>query len=187
MKLLKIVLGAAIAIVFAVFIGYSLYAIYEPPRIEENSKCYKEYNCDSYFDKCYVNETEALKLSRLESNCYRDVEASLEYQECRIKRENCEDAFKKTTDEYKHSRNSFFVLLIIGIAAIIGGMFKSKLEGISSGFIGGGVLVILWSLIYTSYYWLTWSKYAKIIALGLVLALLIYFGYKKIENAAKKK
>ena len=187
MKLPKIALAIGIAVVFAVFIGYSLYAIYEPPRIDEHSECYKEYNCDSYFDECYDNSSEPLKLERFENTCYRDVEANPEYQECRLNRDDCEDVFKKTTDEYKHSRNSFFILIIIGIAAIIGGMFKSKLEGISSGFIGGGVMVILWSLIYTSYYWLTWSKYAKIIALGLVLGVLVYFGYKKIENVAKKK
>ncbi|MEK6950505.1 MAG: hypothetical protein AABX13_02170 [Nanoarchaeota archaeon] len=77
--------------------------------------------------------------------------------------------------------------MIISIAAIVSGTYYRKLEGIGSGFIGGGVLVILWSLMYTWSYWLTWPKYIKVIALGMVLALLIYLGYTRIEGKLKAK
>ena len=71
---------------------------------------------------------------------------------------------------------------LIGLAAIIGGMSLKKLEGIGSGLLGGGILVVLWSLGYSWRYWSEFNEYVKLALLGLVLAVLIYFGYKKIEK-----
>jgi len=49
MKLAKSFLAIGIAIIFAVFVAYGYYTIYEPPgHVSTNSsECYKTYNCQS--------------------------------------------------------------------------------------------------------------------------------------------
>jgi len=180
-------LALGIAIIFTVFIAYGLYAIYEPPKYETNtSTCDEEYRCHDYIDKCQTTRKAAGKDMNepliIEENCYEEVEKNAEYQQCREQYDECESEYKKTTDRYKHARNSFYILLVIGMAAIIAGVFLSGLEGIGSGFIGGGVLVVLWTLPYTWEYWFELHKYTKVAALGLVLALLVYLGYKKLDK-----
>lgn len=188
MSLAKTFLAIGIAIVFAVFIGYGLFTLYEPPRYDhERSSCYREYNCSAYFDSCHPDKENLTEPRSVREYCWEEVEADPSYQECQIAEDECEEAFAKTTIRYGHYRNSFWILFIIAVGAIIGGMFISGLDAIRSGLLGGGVLVLLWSLIYTIEYWIRWSKYGKLVALGLVLVLLIYLGYKKIESKTVKK
>jgi hypothetical protein len=187
MKLAKTFLALGIAIIFTVFIAYGLYAFYEPPKYETNtSTCDEEYKCHEHIDECQKNRVVESKNSNepliLDHDCYDEAEKNTEYQQCREQSDACEAEYKKTTDRYKHARNSFYILLIIGMLAITGGIFLSGLEGIGSGFIGGGVLVVLWTLPYTWEYWFELHKYTKVAALGLVLALLIYLGYKKLDK-----
>ncbi len=148
MSLAKTFLAMGIAVIFAVFIGYGLYVIYEPP--------YERLNCSQYYDN--INNYE-----------------NADYKSCME---------QVSQLDYSRSRNSFFILIAIGILAIVGGTFFRHLEGIGSGFIGGGILVVLWSLFYT--WWLTWPRYIKVAALGVVLALLVYLGYTRIEEKLKK-
>ncbi|MBW2997827.1 hypothetical protein KY349_05800 [Candidatus Woesearchaeota archaeon] len=193
MGLKQTALAIGIAIVFTVFIAYGLWAVYEPPkRYYEQSDCFEQFDCDKELRECWekerpVNETIPRPIDEWEiDKCSREFQTTPEYQECDEKRDECEDAFRKTTDSYKHARNSFYVLFIIALAAIVAGMFL-RLESISSGFITGGVLILLWSLIYTAEYWLQWNKYVKLTALGIVLVILVYLGYKKIESKVAHK
>lgn len=180
MKLAKTFLAIGIAIIFTVFIAYGLYAFYEPPKYETNtSMCYTDFNCEKFLEKCMEPKTVPISPNE---DCYMKAEQNPEYQKCQEQRDECNDEYKKTTDKYSHARNSFYILLVIGALAIIAGTMLSKLEGIGSGFIGGGVLVVLWALPYTWEYWMELHKYTKVAALFAILALLIYFGYKKLEK-----
>ncbi len=185
MRLAKTFLALGIAMIFAVFIAYGVYVFYEPPKYDfDRSPCYDEYNCENYTAKCMPRKVavEPEEIEYIEENCYEKAQSNPEYKECLINRDKCDEQYIIQTDSYKHAKISFYILTIIGIAAIIGGMFLTEYEGIGSGFIGGGVLLILWTLPYTSRYWLTLSKYLRLTALGIVLAILIYFGYKKLEK-----
>jgi hypothetical protein len=132
MRLAKTFLAIGIAVIFAVFIGYGLYVIYEHPK----------------YGDCYG------------ADCYEDF----------------------GTRQYEYYRNSFFILIIIGTIALVAGILLSKMEGIGSGLMGGGILVILWSLAHTWEYWSSFNKYLKLGALGIVLIILIYLGYRKLER-----
>lgn len=183
MNLPKIALALGIGAVLATFVGYSLFAIYEPPRTYETSRCYESFSCEDPLINC----SQKYEMRSAEWQvCYDVAYSDPKYENCLDSREKCEEDFGKTTERYNHSRNSFFILLVVGIIAIVIGLFISSLEGIGSGLIGGGVLIILWSLFYTQNYWITLSKYFKIASLGLVLFLIIYLGYKKIEKETKK-
>ena len=197
MGLKQTALAIGIAIVFTVFIAYGLWVVYEPPKdYYEQSDCHKQYDCDGPIKACYPipekldEETRPTPVDYMESeDCASDLRSSSEYRQCIDLRDDCQDAWRKTTDNYSHARNSFFILFLIALGAIIVGMYL-KMESISSGFITGGVFVLLWSLIYTADFWLTWNKYVKLIALGLVLVILVYLGWKKVEQKftkAKKK
>lgn len=191
----KTFLAIAISIVFAVFIGYALFTFYEPPNRDwQGGECYKKFDCERIgMSPACLNATslglggeKAFPVAPVPMNCVAAYD-SPEYKTCVDNRQKCDDEFQQTTIRFKMIRNSFIVLVIIGLISIISGMFLSELEGIGSGFIGGGVLVIIWSLIYTTEYWTTLNKYMKLFALGLVLAVLIYFGYKKLDHVVNEK
>ena len=188
MKLAKIVLSIGIAIVFAVFVGYGLYTVYEPPKYsQETNNCYQTVNCDRFFQSCRANVASDKYDYAKEQACNNAVYANPEYQMCQDAQQKCNDDFTKSTARYGYYRNSFYILMLVGLLAIIGGILISRLDSIGSGFIGGGVMVVLWSLAYTANYWLTLNKYIRLLALGIVLAVLIYLGYKKIEDKLKAK
>ncbi|MCD4666723.1 hypothetical protein K8R47_02850 [archaeon] len=187
MKLAKTFLAIGIAILFTVFIAYSLFTIYEPPKYYERgmNECYEQYDCDQFVEECQnlteIDEGEIPRPSKYD-NCYNEALNNPEYVSCLENEDKCEENFNKTTPNYKHAKISFFILLIISIISIVIGMRLKHLEGIGSGFLGGGVLLILWALMYTGDYWFTLSKYMKLIALGLVLVILIYLGYKRLDK-----
>jgi hypothetical protein len=189
MGLKQTALAIGIAIVFTAFIAYGLWVVYEPPEwyYPDTDECYKEYDCSKAFDYCweggrrpnstYPPNPELPEIDR----CTRSIEEGPEYQQCIKDFQKCRDDIRKTTPRYKHARNSFFILFIIALAAIITGIYL-RMESISSGFIAGGVFIMIWSLFYTAEYWLQWNKYVKLAALGIVLVILIYLGWKKIET-----
>jgi len=183
MRLAKTFLAIGIAVIFAVFISYALYVIYEPPKDYsfKTNDCYKTYNCQQQISDCQRQSN----YSDYEY-CYSTVTRSTQYKTCQELYDKCNEEFQKKTPQYIHSRNSFYILMVIGIITIITGILLTGLEGIGSGLMGGGILVVLWSLVYTRQYWFTLNKYIKLTALGVVLAILIYLGYKKLENKLKQ-
>jgi len=181
MNLARTSLAIAIAIILAVFIAYAVYVFYEPPKNEyTSSKCYEKHNCQKLINDCQ-DERYRDDLSNSQ-DCYSEIRQTEEYKKCTEEKEECEETFQKQTARYKHSRNSFIILVIIGAGAIIGGIFLSHLAGIGSGFVGGGILIILWSILYTWTYWYRQNKYLKLVSLAVVLGILIYLGYRKIEK-----
>jgi len=183
MRLAKTFLAIGIAVIFAVFISYALYVIYEPPEYYPYriNNCYETYNCQEQISDCHRQ----FNYSNYQY-CYTTVTQSAQYKACQELYDKCNEEFEKKNPRYIHSRNSFYILMVIGIITIITGILLTGLEGIGSGLMGGGILVVLWSLVYTRQYWFTLNKYIKLTALGVVLAILIYLGYKKLENKLKQ-
>jgi len=188
MRLAKTFLAIGIAIIFAVFVSYGLHVIYEPPKYDSSysNDCYKTYNCEQQINNCQKQYAPSDPRYKGYTDCRSTITQTAEYKSCQELYNKCNEEFQKQTPSYIHSRNSFYILIVIGIITIITGIFLTSLEGIGSGLIGGGVLTVLWSLFYTYQYWFTLNKYIKLIALGIVLAVLIYFGYKKIEKKLNK-
>ena len=111
---------------------------------------------------------------------------SEEYKLCQENYKECRNEYKKTSPKTIYARNSMWVLVIIGIGTILVSLLFVTAEAIKSGLLGGGILTMLWMLIYTSNYWIDYvSKYVKLAVLGVVLVILIYVGYKKIEKRMK--
>ncbi len=182
MKLIKSFLAIGIMVFFAIFVCYGLYVVYEAPVYSyQPNDCYKKVDCDRFMRDCQSRYGSTPEYS----TCYQSAINGSEYRECQELLKKCNKEFEKQTPQYKYSRNSFFILITIGLAALIAGIFLSKMEGIGSGFLGGGILVTLWSLFYGREYWWGFNKYSKLAILGAILVILIYFGYRKMERRSK--
>ena len=64
------------------------------------------------------------------------------------------------------------------LAVLIGGVVL-KLESVSTGIMGGGALIIIYGILR---YWGDASDALRFIILGIVLAVLVWIGYKKLEK-----
>ncbi|HVY01412.1 MAG TPA: hypothetical protein VHA12_01470 [Candidatus Nanoarchaeia archaeon] len=188
MGLLKIFLAIGIAVLLAVFVGYGLEVLYPNPQYGyvDTTACYNDFPCQNMTLKCsgeevVMNGTIA-KPALYNEACYSQVYASADYQKCMTDQQDCTNKLNQNSENYFHARNSFYILILFAIAAIIAGVRFWKKEGIGSGFMGGGVLIVLYSIGSTYYYWSTLNKYLRLVAIGAVLVLLIWLGYKKIED-----
>jgi len=181
MGLKKTVLAIGIAIVLTLFISYGLYVFYEPPKGDYGQDCHEKFKCYELSDcaKPVENSTQPIPADPF---CHEKLYDSKEYQECEEKIDECRDDALLISPQYSHARFNFFALLIFAALVMIVGVYLKHFEGIGSGFIGSGVLLVLWSLPYTNLYWFNWNKYVKLAALGVILVLLLYLGYKKLDR-----
>ena len=189
MGLQKIFVAVAISVVFAIFVAYGVGVIYEQPKYD-----YSENDCNVKYD-CYkpIRECEAEYMQNKTSSeepilvpgpndCYNALQKDPAYKECRINSDICNEEFTKNSPQYSHARNTFFILLFLGLIAIVGGGMFLKQESLGSGFIGGGVIIILWSTVQSGIYVYHIDKYMKLAGLGIVLATLVYVAYKKLDT-----
>ena len=188
MNLAKTFLAIGIAIVATVFIAYGLYTLYEPPTNRydfygSNGQCNQKYDCYTLIDsECRSVQKASEQINFDYRSCEQQVRQREQYQACEKALQECNAKAQKQTKGYQHSRNSFFILLGISLLLIILGILLSTLQGIGSGVLGSGILLIIWNLIYTNQYWLLFPKSIKLIGLGIILIALIVMGYFKIEK-----
>ena len=182
MGLAKTFLAIGIAIILAIFIGYGLYVAYEPPKYDytQQNSCYETYNCNKPQQDCY--EQFNYNYSNPSYKTCQSLTNTPEYNACQNNFEECNNEYTKTTASYKYYRNCFFILLVFGLAFVLLGALLTSFEGIGSGLIGGGILIIIWSVVYTWSYWMHVNKVLRLIALGIVLVILMLLGYWKIES-----
>lgn len=189
MGLPKTFLALGISVVFVAFIAYGMNVVYEPPAYDSGSGCYLKYDCNKQMRECEknyaVNATPGI-VAIAPNDCYVNLTRAPEYKACMKEQQKCDEEYTRASPGYRHARNTFFIMLFIGLAAIIGGSAKQHLEGVGSGFIGGGVLVILWSIIQSGIYIYHLDRYVKLAGLGVALAVLVYIGYKRMDTTAGK-
>jgi len=178
-KVKKVIIAAAIAIVFAFFVGYLISAFYPEPKYEKycnESLMVKSYlyntsaSCEqaggvwnSYVGEKYIPQNDGqVAPVTIQGSC------DLGYY--------CSKNLQKDTEIY--NRNVFFITSAIGIITIIIS-FMLALEFVSNGFLAGSVFLILYG---TTRYWSSMSSPIKATMLGLTLALLVWIAYKKLNK-----
>ncbi len=187
MGLQKTFIAIAIAVVFATFISYGVSVIYEQPKYDfSDNDCGVKYDCYKPMRECEAEfiqnkSSEGLTPILEPNDCYTALQKDPAYKECIINYDICNEEFTKSSPQYRHARNTFFILLFLGLIAIVAGGMFLKLEILGSGFIGGGVIIILWSIIRSGLYVYHLDKHMKLAGLGIVLATLVYMGYKKLD------
>lgn len=187
MSLSKTFLSIGIAVVFAAFAAYALNVIYPTPEYDYSANdCYLKYDCYKPVQECeskYYNasSTVPVLIPKEVQECSLNITKSDEYKQCQKESAKCNEEFQKKSPQYAHAKNTFVILIIIGIVSIIAGS-RMRVEGVGSGFIGGGVLLFLWSLVNSWMYLYHLDRYFKLAGLGIALAVLIYIAHKKFEG-----
>ena len=113
--------------------------------------------------------------------CYypRALKATGEYQEPTPEEAQKEKECWDRNDALRsfYNRNVFIVLVITGTASLLMGLFMG-VSSVASGFLFGGILNLFIGIVR---YWSDMDEYIRFILLGVVLALLIWIGYKKLR------
>lgn len=196
MSLAKTFLSIGIALVFTAFVAYAVNTLYEPPKFYEEPKndCITKYDCYKDINECQQEEYKKMNISGpqyapvpipIGEDCYSKYYGTPEFTACQKNLDACNQEQYKNSPSYTHAKNTFIILLAIGIAAIIGGS-RVAVEGVGSGFIGGGVLLVLYSIVNSWAYLYHLDRYLKLAGLGLALAVLIWIAYKRMEKGAGK-
>jgi hypothetical protein len=174
-KVKQTILAIAIAVVLALFVGFSIHAFYPGPK-------YENY-CNINQPQRPYETNETCKASGGRWNDYGGAQPKCPPEQTYCPNGycdmyyNCQRSFDDANRVY--TRNVFIAATIIGLIAVLIGGVILKLESVSSGIMGGGVLSMIYG---TIVYWMDASNYLRVIILGIVLAILIWMGYKKLSK-----
>ena len=128
-----------------------------------------------HYGICTLFEQPKWEDYRIENYYEKHKRASIEEQKTlETEKTRLEKQRKKDTDSW--NTKYFYVGLVLGIIAIfIGSLIK--FPAIGAGLIGGGIIVLMSSY---GHYWYIMADLPKLISLGVVFALFLWIGYKKI-------
>lgn len=180
MEIKKVALTIGIAVLFTLFIVFLVDAFYtqpeyskyctmpyysEPVKIAAPQNC-TDINNQSSIDNCYKNQGE-IRYKYDSNGCAKEVYC-----------DPCSKEFNAANAKY--NKNIFYISAIIGIIAIIAGLYLPKtLDAISSGFMFGGILIITQG---TFRVFGDLNKVSRVIVLGIELIILVWIGYKKVKE-----
>ncbi|MDO8516744.1 MAG: hypothetical protein Q7S33_01340 [Nanoarchaeota archaeon] len=170
----RIILSIAIAILFVMFIAYAIETIYPSPKYEDYCKIdikqyYIQTNCEdnggrwNEYGLASPGQATPIK-DGLNQTGYCDMYYT------------CSKEYQDTQEKY--NRNVFFASIILGILTIIIAVIIN-LESVSTGFMAGGVILIIYG---TIRYWGNLSDVLRTIMLGITLGVLVWIGYKKLKE-----
>lgn len=161
----------SIVIVLCFFIFYAIEVFYPSPE-------YQDF-CD--------RTTYPGKMVFTQAQC-EDASGTWTEWPCRTGDENCEpsgncDFYKECKEDYDavrepYERNVFFVSMVIGLVLLFAGL-ALKGASVSTGIMGGGVITLFIGL---ARYWGELNDYLRLVILGVILALLIWMGYTKVDK-----
>ncbi|MBW2989110.1 hypothetical protein KY358_02195 [Candidatus Woesearchaeota archaeon] len=181
-KMKKVILGIAIAILLAFFLGHATSTFYKEPEIEDFCRgidsVIRVESCDDYDYEPVESRRPYPIPEKLFCSCQEiDKEGTVKCTATNPEYDKCSNQYTDYME--KHNKNSFMILVVLGLISIItGGIFLKK-EAVGSGIMGGGVLTIIYAAMR---YWDSIQDYARVIILGIALGILVWIGYKKIRK-----
>jgi hypothetical protein len=180
-KVKTILLGAVIAIVLASFIIYLIQAIYPSPKYEDY--CDIETRISLPENKELLGGTCATVSPGSRNECCINKGYEFYNQETGECESSIKINYQECQKQYDLVRNQyrlvvFVVAVIAGLIAVSAGIMIA-LPSVSSGLMVGGAFLIFYG---TAIYWSNLSNWLRAIILGIVLAILIWLGYKKLKN-----
>ena len=189
----KWILAFAIAIVLNLFVNYGISVVYKAPQFDDFCR---EGGIGPYPAKPYPypypleqqqKECKSVELiQELQSSCSEQkgyVAYKYNATGCPTEAycETCQARFNDVSQ--KRNSNVFVILVVAGVAAILAGMVVNA-EAVANGFLIGGIISLVIAAIRN---WGQLQDVLKLIILGVVLALLIWIGYKKTGLMGKGK
>ncbi len=150
----KWALAIGIAIVFNLFENYGIATFSDEP---------------AYSDFC--EETFYPRPAKLDENI-----TQAEFEALNEKQKQCNEAYNEARKVY--DGNVFIILVVLGVIAVLAGVFI-QVQAVASGFLFGGILSVM---IGTLRNWSHLADVWRFVILGLVLALLVWIGFKKLKD-----
>ncbi len=181
----KWILAFAIAIVLNLFINYGISVFYKAPQYEDfcndqfrysSPYPYKAMPAEPYTvqQNCSAIElSEAFQGNCTEQKGYIAYKYNTTGCPTEAYCETCGAMFNDVNN--KRNSNVFVILIVFGAVAIIAGLVV-KAEAVANGFLIGGILSLIVAAIRN---WGQLQDVLKFGILGIVLALLIWVGYRK--------
>lgn len=185
----KIALALSIVIVLNLFYNYGVFTFYKAPVFdtfcaEETRRHYgDEETCqkagftwrlysEPYYERAYRGPVPPIArpiplLKEAEDGPTGYCDTTLE----------CRETYNQARDFYQ--RNVFVALVIAGALSMMLGFMITSAEAVSSGLLFGGIISIL---VGTMRYWSAMNDYLRFVILGIILAVLIWTGYKKLRD-----
>jgi len=195
-KVKNVILSIAIAIIFAFFVGRGIDVFYPSPEWDDycDQERYMRFDYELNKDDCEGSggnwsEYSEMKLvpedrfvcRKMDQGVGDEIILSCEYAGeeengyCDINYK-CEKDFDEADEKY--SKNVFIITLVIGILAIVLSVML-QLVSVSAGLMVGGLFLMIYG---TMRYWEYSSDILRFVLLGVILAILIWLGYKKLNK-----
>jgi hypothetical protein len=179
-KFREIALAIAIVVVLNLFVNYGVYTFYKPANFEKT--CPMELTQKNYANK---EECEAVGGEWFEGSTavYQEKYYPVPIGDRSAITSWC-DPMAKCQKDYQnkmnyYNRNVFIILEIVGLVSFLLGLFAINAKSVANGFLGGGIISMI---IGSIRYWSGMDDYLRFGILGLVLAILVWVGYKKISG-----
>lgn len=174
------ILAFAIAIVLNLFINYGISVFYKMPQY--NDFCGNAGRYEPYYPPAKLYPEQNCTVIQPSEEMQRNCTVQKGYISYKYNSAGCAtEAYCETCqvrfDDLNNSRSSniFIILVVFGVAAIIAGMMM-KAESVANGLLIGGILSLI---IAAARNWGQLSDVLRFAVLGIVLALLLWVGYKK--------
>lgn len=180
-KFREIALAIAIVVVLNMFFNYGVHTFYKPADYERF--CPTELTQKNYSSKEACEEVGGKWFEGSTAEYRGEYPVPVPAGEKIAPASWC-DATAKCREDFQNSanfynRNVFIILEIAGLVSFLLGLFAISAKAVANGFLGGGILSMI---IGTIRYWSGMDDYLRFGILGLVLAVLVWVGYKKIKG-----
>lgn len=167
-KTKSVILAIAIALISLFFFVYAIQIVY--PEVKYNNFCNNSVHAMPSNNKVDCLSAGGKWISYQKGNS--NVKASGYCDSNYYCMKNYETARKS------YDRNVFFTSLVVGVIVFVGAFFLA-LESVSAGLMGGAIMLIFYG---TVRYWGELSDIWRTLMLGIVLVVLIWLGYKKLNK-----
>jgi hypothetical protein len=162
-----VIFSIAVAFVSVFFFAYAVQAFYPTPQYEDF--------CGRASPKFIDNEIDCIANGGMWTDSVNRGEPFPVEGFCDVDFE-CRNRYESLREVYE--RNVFFANIAIGIVLFVGAFFLG-LEAVSSGLMGGAVMLIIYGSIR---YWGELNDVWRTLMLGFALVVLVLLGYRKLKD-----
>ena len=182
-KVKKWVIAVAIAIVFNLFVNYGVATFYPGPEYADYCKESSPFRAaePALFGKEPYKECQTVEVSQgLRDGCAEQKGfVAYKYNSTGCPTEAYCETCQAEYDSVRkvHDGNVFVALVIVAVIALAAGIIL-KAEAVSTGFLLAGIIDLV---VAATRYWEHLQNIYRFLLLGVVLAVLVWLGYRKVK------
>ena len=145
MDLGKFFVAIGISLLLFFFVANTLSLVYKAPK-PSSSGCY------NYDNTCYAQTSQQLCGSSQDYNCTSQIYQSQSYKDCTAnQRTNQQSCLENQRNSLKVYQTVYYIILaFVSLLLMLFGFLLIEKRSIGAGFIGGGVLILLFANIFSA-------------------------------------